>query len=110
MAGVSHFENKINQAAELKKEGNAFFKLGNYDEASKKYQSALQLLEPSSFYGATESECHKLAEVSSNLLFNVGTCCFNQQKWKDAEVLYSEALTINPFYVKALFKRAMSKL
>ena len=31
------------------------------------------------------------------------------QKWKDAELIYSEALTINPQYVKAIFKRGMAR-
>lgn len=51
-----------------------------------------------------------MAEISANLLFNVGTCCFNQGKWKDAEMLYSEAITVNKHYVKAIYKRAMARL
>ena len=50
-----------------------------------------------------------MAILTSSLLFNVGTCCFNQQKWKDAELLYSETLTISPKYVKAIFKRGMAR-
>jgi hypothetical protein len=42
------------------------------------------LLDPNSFYGASEEECRKLAALSATLLFNVASCCFNQQKWKDA--------------------------
>lgn len=99
----------MNKAAELKVEGNGFFKEHDFDQARNKYQEALKLLEPSTFYGATETECHRLAELSANLLFNVGTCCYNQGKWNDAELIYNQAITVNPYYVKALFKRAMTR-
>lgn len=38
MATLSHFQNKINKAGELKGEGNVFFKDGQYDNARAKYQ------------------------------------------------------------------------
>lgn len=67
------------------------------------------MLDPKLFYGATQAECLKMAEVSSNLLNNIGTCYFNGQDWVRAEIYYSEALTINPRYVKALQKRAIAR-
>lgn len=30
-------------------------------------------------------------------------------KWKDAVAIYNEALTVNPNYVKAYYKRAMAQ-
>lgn len=50
-----------------------------------------------------------MAELSANLLFNVATCFFNESKWKEAELLYNEAITVNPYYVKALYKRALAR-
>ena len=47
------FEDKLAQATILKNQGNNFFKDRFYDLARNKYQEALQLLEPSTFYGAT---------------------------------------------------------
>lgn len=38
MAGVSYFQTKINKAADLKNEGNVFFKAHDYDQARNKYQ------------------------------------------------------------------------
>lgn len=50
-----------------------------------------------------------MAELSANLLFNIGSCFFNQHKWKEAEMIYNEAITVNPYYIKALYKRAVAR-
>ena len=84
MSEVSHFQSMLDKAAVLKQQGNELFKSRDYDLARIKYQEALRILEPNSFYGATEKECQVLADLSASLLFNVGTCFFNQQKWKNA--------------------------
>ena len=50
-----------------------------------------------------------MAEISSNLLNNLGTCYFNGEDWTRADIYYTEAITINPRYVKALLKRAIAR-
>lgn len=103
------FEERTNQAIELKNNGNAFFKQKNYVEAVKQYSNALKLLDPNYFYGATEAELIKMAELSSNLLCNLGYCYFNSHDMVRAEIFFGEAITINPKYIKALHKRALSR-
>lgn len=61
-----------------------FFKNKDYVKSSEKYQEALRILDPNQFYGATHEECLKMAEVSSQLLNNIGTCHFNSMDWKRA--------------------------
>ena len=84
-----HFEAKIQEAMVLKQQGNGYFKELMYEFSRSKYQQALVMLHPNQFNGATEEQCKQLAELSANLLFNVGTCCYNQQKWRDADLIYS---------------------
>ena len=48
------FEQKLNKATGLKNTGNSSFKHKNYAEAIKIYSEALNNLEPSQFYGATQ--------------------------------------------------------
>ena len=106
---VSYIQGLLDKAALLKDEGSILFKEQQFNSAKAKYQEALKVLEPQHFYNANEKECQILKDLTSSLLFNVGTCLFNQQKWKDADYIYSEALTVKPTYVKALFKRAMAR-
>lgn len=58
---------------------------------------------------ANIAECQKIYELSANLLFNIGQCFFYQQQWRQAVLMYNEALTINPQYGKALYRRALAQ-
>lgn len=68
------------------------------------------MLGPTTHQGISESLLHRHAELYSALLFNVGSCFFNINKWKEAVNTYNEALIVNPNYVKAYYKRAMAQL
>ena len=103
------FKSKLEKATNLKNEGNVFFKNKDYAQAINTYGSGLQVLSPNQFYGATKDELEKMAEISSILLNNMGTCYFNSYDWQRAEIFYSEAIVINPKYVKAIHKRALAR-
>ena len=99
----------IESATELKNKGNAYFKEKKYVEAIAAYTGALRELNPEKFYGASQAECQKMAELSGNLLYNMGVCHFNSYDMVKAEVFLSEAIVINPKYIKALHKRALAR-
>jgi tetratricopeptide (TPR) repeat protein len=69
----------------------------------------LRILDPKDFYGATQGEVQKMAELSASLLFNIGSCFYNLNNWKNAEIYYSETIMINPNHIKALYKRALCR-
>lgn len=48
-----------------------------------------------------------MAQVSASLLFNIGSCFFNINSWKQAEIYFSETIIINPNHIKAIYKRAL---
>jgi tetratricopeptide (TPR) repeat protein len=50
-----------------------------------------------------------MAEVSASLLFNIGSCYFSVNAWKQAEAYYNETIMINPNHIKALYKRALCR-
>jgi Tfp pilus assembly protein PilF len=50
-----------------------------------------------------------MAELSSNLLYNVGVCYFNGYDMTRAEIFFNEAIIIKPSYTKALHKRAVAR-
>lgn len=106
---VSHFDNKIRDAADLKGEGNKDFKEKRYHDARDVYQRAVGLIEPYVLHGANEAELIKAAELRANLNFNIGLCFFNMMQWKEAETKFTAAIDINPSYAKALGKRAATR-
>ena len=106
---VNTYKIKLEKATNLKNEGNVFFKNKEYAQAINTYGSGLQLLNPNQFYGANREELEKMAEISSILMNNMGTCYLNSYDWQRAEIFYTEAITINPKYVKAIHKRALAR-
>ena len=102
-------ERNIERALELKNQGNQAFKGKDFNTAVYYYQEALKVLDPVLFYGATQVECLRMAEISSQLLNNLGTCYFSNQDWAKAEIYYTETITISPNYLKALWKRALAR-
>jgi tetratricopeptide (TPR) repeat protein len=47
-----------------------------------------------------------MSELSSNILFNMGTCYFVLMSYKEAIKYYNQSILIKPTYVKAIHKRA----
>ena len=50
-----------------------------------------------------------MAEITANLLYNIGSCYFGLKQYQKSQLFFNEALTINQKYTKALYKRAMSR-
>lgn len=81
----------------LKDEGNSEFKKGNYSDALSFYDRALDLL--------SQDTDH---DMRAQLLFNKATCLFHLSRYEESVDFSSEAITLNPAYVKAYFRRALS--
>ncbi|KAL4200871.1 hypothetical protein AMTRI_Chr02g255790 [Amborella trichopoda] len=86
----------IAQANDSKSEGNKLFGGGNYDEALTQYALALELCPDSPLSSEIRSMCHANRAV-----------CFSKLG-RDTETVKecTEALKLNPTYVKALLRRA----
>lgn len=72
-----------------KNEGNTLFKNRKFLDAVQKYSEALRFLDPQSFYGATQAECQKMAELSASLLYNIGACYHNISEFKRGVLFFN---------------------
>ena len=99
----------IAAATTMKEKGNKLFKQKDLSEAIARYSDGLKVLDPKKFKGATPDQLQKMAELSSIMLNNIGTCYYHGYDWMKAEIFLNEALIINPRYVKALHKRALAR-
>jgi tetratricopeptide (TPR) repeat protein len=75
-------------------------------EAERWFQRGLELEQtgaPMDEVVAAYEKALKLDPKSAGALVNLGTICFNLQKWKDAERYYREALIADPTYALAHF-------
>ncbi|CAG61920.1 uncharacterized protein GVI51_L03861 [Nakaseomyces glabratus] len=79
---------KNEYASELKKRGNAYFKVKDYENAINYYKFALQLKNDPVFYS------------------NMAACYISLEHNKEAIEACSKALELNPDYSKVLLKRA----
>lgn len=86
------------QAEEEKAEGNALYSKGAFEEALQSYSRALKLAA-----GVPEA-ADKLAVYHSNSAI----CHIHLGDWEEAVKASSEALKLNPSYVKALVRRAQA--
>jgi len=75
-------------------------------EAERWFQRGLELEQtaaPVDQVIAAYEKALKLDPKSAGALVNLGTICFNMQKWKDAEHYYRQALIADPTYALAHF-------
>ncbi|CAI9777005.1 unnamed protein product [Fraxinus pennsylvanica] len=97
---------KIEAAGKKKDEGNALFKTGKYERASKRYEKAVKLIEYDSSFGEDEKQQAKLLKVSCNL--NNAACKLKLKDYKEAVKLCTKVLEIESQNVKALYRRAQA--
>ncbi|XP_022871767.1 peptidyl-prolyl cis-trans isomerase FKBP62-like [Olea europaea var. sylvestris] len=97
---------KIEVAGKKKDEGNALFKTGKYERASKRYEKAVKLIEYDSSFGEDEKQQAKLLKVTCNL--NNAACKLKLKDYKEAVKLCTKVLEIESQNVKALYRRAQA--
>ncbi|KAK8963005.1 70 kDa peptidyl-prolyl isomerase [Platanthera guangdongensis] len=97
---------KIEAAARKKEEGNALFKLGKYQRASKRYEKAAKLIEYDSSFSDEEKKQSKALKVTCNL--NNAACKLKLKDYKETEKLCTKVLEVENRNVKALYRRAQA--
>jgi len=86
---------------EGKKKGNEKFLNGSYEEAITWFSKSLWTVQ--------EKEVVIPPTTQSFLFSNRSFCWLKLQKWKQAEVDATHALTVNPGNIKALYRRAWAR-
>ncbi|CAM8999979.1 unnamed protein product [Rhodiola kirilowii] len=99
-------EEKIQAAGQKKEEGNALFKAGKYERASKRYEKAAKYIEYDTNFSDDEKKQAKALKVSCNL--NNAACKLKLKEYKQAEKLCTKVLDMESTNVKALYRRAQA--
>ncbi|KAJ0034296.1 hypothetical protein Pint_25548 [Pistacia integerrima] len=99
-------QEKIEAAGKKKEEGNALFKAGKYDRASKRYDKAVKFIECDSSFTDEEKQKTKVLKTTCNL--NNAACKLKLKEYKQAEKLCTKVLEIDSRNVKALYRRAQA--
>ncbi|KAL7209381.1 hypothetical protein ACSBR1_031003 [Camellia fascicularis] len=99
-------QEKVEAAGKKKEEGNALFKAGKYERASKRYEKAVKFVEYDSTYSDEEKQQAKVLKVTCNL--NNSACKLKLKDYKQAEKLCTKVLEIDGRNVKALYRRAQA--
>ncbi|XWS09254.1 hypothetical protein CRYUN_Cryun40dG0070200 [Craigia yunnanensis] len=99
-------QEKIEAAGKKKEEGNALFKAGKYERASKRYEKAVKFIEYDSSFSDEEKQQTNLLKVTCNL--NNAACKLKLKDYKQAEKLCTKVLELDNRNVKALYRRAQA--
>ncbi|KAM4127665.1 hypothetical protein ACJW30_02G107000 [Castanea mollissima] len=103
---LSFEKEKIEAAGKKKEEGNALFKVGKYERASKRYEKAVRFIEYDSSFSDVEKQQAKVLKITCNL--NNAACQLKLKDYKQAEKLCTKVLEVDSKNVKALYKRAQA--
>ncbi|KAK4585610.1 hypothetical protein RGQ29_023031 [Quercus rubra] len=99
-------QEKIEAAGKKKEEGNALFKVGKYERASKRYEKAVRFIEYDSSFSDVEKQQAKVLKITCNL--NNAACKLKLNDFKQAEKLCTKVLEVDSKNVKALYRRAQA--
>ncbi|KAM2711236.1 hypothetical protein EV1_031378 [Malus domestica] len=99
-------QEKIESAGKKKEEGNALFKAGKYERASKRYEKAVSFIEYDSTFSDEEKQQAKALKITCNL--NDAACKLKLKDYKQAEKLCTKVLDLDSRNVKALYRRAQA--
>ncbi|KAE8022907.1 hypothetical protein FH972_008668 [Carpinus fangiana] len=99
-------QEKIEAAGEKKEEGNALFKAGRYERASKRYETAVRFIERDSSFSDEEKQQAMVLKTTCNL--NNAACKLKLKDYKQAEKLCTKVLKHDSRNVKALYRRAQA--
>ncbi|KAA3454693.1 peptidyl-prolyl cis-trans isomerase FKBP62-like [Gossypium australe] len=97
---------KIEAAGKKKEEGNALFKAGKFERASKRYEKAVSFIEYDSSFNDEEKKQAKLLKVNCNL--NNAASKLKLKDYKQAAKLCTKVLELDSGNVKALYRRAQA--
>ncbi|XP_048139351.1 peptidyl-prolyl cis-trans isomerase FKBP62-like isoform X2 [Rhodamnia argentea] len=101
-------QEKIEAAARKKEEGNASFKAGKYERASRRYEKAARFIEYDSSFSDEEKQQARTLKISCNL--NNAACKLKLRDFKEAEKLCTKVLEADSKNVKALYRRAQAHI
>ncbi|KAF4384378.1 hypothetical protein F8388_004611 [Cannabis sativa] len=99
-------QEKIEAAGKKKEEGNALFKAGKYERASKRYEKAVGFVEYDSSFSDEEKQQAKVLKITCNL--NNAACKLKLKDYKQAGTLFTKVLDLDSKNVKALYRRAQA--
>ncbi|XP_044500443.1 peptidyl-prolyl cis-trans isomerase FKBP62-like [Mangifera indica] len=99
-------QEKIEAAGKKKEEGNALFKAGKYERASKRYEKAVKFIEYDSSFTDEEKQKAKVLKITCNL--NNAACKLKLKVYKEAVKLCTKVLELDSKNVKALYRRAQA--
>ncbi|KAJ1407321.1 Tetratricopeptide-like helical domain superfamily [Sesbania bispinosa] len=99
-------QEKIEAAGKKKEEGNALFKAGKYERASKRYEKAIRFIEYDSSFSDEEKQQTKALKITCNL--NNAACKLKLKDYKQAEKMCTKVLELDSRNVKALYRRAQA--
>ncbi|CAI8618542.1 unnamed protein product [Vicia faba] len=94
-------QEKIEAAVEKKEEGNALFKAGKYERASKRYEKAMKYIEYDSTFSDEEKQQAKPLKITCNL--NSAACKLKLKDYKQTEKFCTKVLELDSRNVKALY-------
>lgn len=98
------YEDRVVESTRIKEAGNKLFKIGRFEKALEKYESANSSLEPI-------TDCPHLLRPPSLLLFgNITLCYLKLEKWHEAETNARKVIEFSPNDVKALYRRALARI
>ncbi|MBA0858388.1 hypothetical protein Goshw_025510 [Gossypium schwendimanii] len=97
---------KIEAAGKKKGGGNALFKAGKFERASKRYEKAVSFIEYDSSFNDEEKKQAKLLKVNCNL--NNAASKLKLKDYKQAAKLCTKVLELDSGNVKALYRRAQA--
>ncbi|XP_048435966.1 70 kDa peptidyl-prolyl isomerase-like [Pyrus x bretschneideri] len=99
-------QEKLETAGKKKEEGNALFKAGKHERASKRYEKAVRFVEYDSTFSDEEKQRAKVLKITCNL--NDAACKLKLKDYKQAEKLCTKVLDLDSRNVKALYRRAQA--
>jgi len=97
---------KIKAANKRKDEGNALFKEGKFQEASSKYQAALDYFKQS--WGMNDEEKKQIDDIKLPCLLNSAACQIKTKDYSECVLTCSKALDIDNKNVKAIFRKGQA--
>ena len=101
-------EAKLIQATQHKEEGNGHFQKGQLDQAARSYRRGCTALKPVRQNSAMTDDT-QVKSLLVALQNNLSMVCFKQKKYSQSIQVATQALQVDPFNVKALYRRATAR-